>query len=158
MDYINIGRCFSILHRRSQLFVTAACERLHLTYSEYVMLLRIFSSEGLSQDELAALLLLDKAVVTRTAAMLEEKGMIRREKDGRDRRMKRLYPTEQAKAEKNALEEILRTWVDFLRQDMPEEEAEAVAGGVLSLSEKACRANIPELVRELDRKRPEETR
>ena len=35
-DYVNIGRWFSILHRRSQLFVVEACQDLHLTYSEYV--------------------------------------------------------------------------------------------------------------------------
>lgn len=73
-EYINIGRWFSVLHRRSQIFVVEACEKLHLTYSEYVMLLRIYDHEGARQDELAAMLYLDKAVVTRTMTMLEKKG------------------------------------------------------------------------------------
>ena len=55
-EYINIGRWFSVLHRRSQIFVVEACEKLHLTYSEYVMLLRIYDHEGARQDELAAML------------------------------------------------------------------------------------------------------
>ena len=49
-EYINIGRWFSVLHRRSQIFVVEACEKLHLTYSEYVMLLRIYDHEGARQD------------------------------------------------------------------------------------------------------------
>ena len=55
-EYINIGRWFSVLHRRSQIFVVEACEKLHLTYSEYVMLLRIYDHEGARQDELATML------------------------------------------------------------------------------------------------------
>ena len=50
-EYINIGRWFSVLHRRSQIFVVEACEKLHLTYSEYVMLLRIYDHEGARQDD-----------------------------------------------------------------------------------------------------------
>lgn len=45
-EYINIGRWFSILHRRSQIFVVEASARLNLTYSENVMLLRIFDHEA----------------------------------------------------------------------------------------------------------------
>ena len=90
MDYMNIGRSFSVLHRRSQLFVSAACEHLHLSYLEYVMLMRVFSFEGISQEDLSAALCLDKAVVTRTITLLEEKEMVCREKDVRDRRKKRI--------------------------------------------------------------------
>lgn len=46
-DYVNVGRFwFSILHRRSQLFVVEACQELNLTFSEYIMLIRIFDNEG----------------------------------------------------------------------------------------------------------------
>ena len=149
MDYGNIGRSFSILHRRSQLFVTAACERLCLSYLEYVALLRILSSEGLSQEDLAAALCLDKAVVTRTIALLEEKNLAYREKDVRDRRMKRIYPTEQAKAEQGFLEEILASWMNYLRQDMDPQMTETAARGILLAAERASKANIPELVRQI---------
>ncbi len=152
MDYMNIGRSFSILHRRSQLFVTAACEHLKLSYSEYVMLMRIFASEGLSQEELSSTLFLDKAVVTRTISLLEQKGMVYREKDARDQRMKRLYPTEQAKEEREYLEGIIYAWVDYLQQGMPREEAEAIAKGFLMASERASQANIPELVRRMGKR------
>ena len=38
MDYLNVARCFAILHRRSQNFLVEACQKLGLTYSEYVLL------------------------------------------------------------------------------------------------------------------------
>lgn len=152
MDYMNIGRSFSILHRRSQLFVTAACEHLKLSYSEYVMLMRIFASEGLSQEELSSTLFLDKAVVTRTISLLEQKGMVYREKDVRDQRMKHLYLTERAKEEREYLEGIIYAWVDYLQQGMSREEAEAVTKGFLMASERASQANIPELVRRMEKR------
>lgn len=37
------------------------------------MLIRIFDNEGAKQDELASMLYLDKAVVTRTVNLLQEK-------------------------------------------------------------------------------------
>ena len=58
-DYVNVGRWFSILHRRSQLFAVEACQKLHLTFSEYIMLIRIYDHEGAKQDELANMLYLD---------------------------------------------------------------------------------------------------
>ncbi len=149
MNYRNIGRSFSILHRRSQLFVTAACERLRLSYLEYVMLLQILSSEGLSQEELVSALCLDKAVVTRTIALLEEKEMAYRERDVKDRRMNRIYPTAKAKAERDNLEGILAHWIEYLQQDMDPRVAEAVSGGFLLAAERASKANIPELVRQI---------
>ena len=149
MDYMNIGRSFSVLHRRSQLFVSAACEHLHLSYLEYVMLMRVFSFEGISQEDLSAALCLDKAVVTRTITLLEEKEMVCREKDVRDRRKKRIYPTEKAKAEQEYLEKILASWLDYLQQDMDPYIAETAARGFLLAAERASKANIPELVRQI---------
>lgn len=34
MDYVNIGRWFTILHRRSQLFVTQCCKDTGLSFTE----------------------------------------------------------------------------------------------------------------------------
>ena len=149
MDDMNISRCFSVLHRRSQLFVTAACEHMQLTYSEYVVLMRVFVEEGLSQDELAACLFMDKAIVTRSVALLEKKGMIRRATDSTDRRVRHIYPTERAKAEQEYLESIIHTWVDYLQQDMTAEEIDAMTTGFLLATERAGRVNIAELVRNL---------
>lgn len=109
-EYINIGRWFSVLHRRSQIFVVEACEKLHLTYSEYVMLLRIYDHEGARQDELAAMLYLDKAVVTRTMTMLENKGLVYREQDARDKRAKHVYLTDYGKKQHAYLRNVIQRW------------------------------------------------
>ena len=43
MDYLDIAHCFGVIRRRSQAFVVEACEKLHLTYSEYALLLKLYS-------------------------------------------------------------------------------------------------------------------
>ena len=137
MDYLSIARCFGILHRRSQAFLVYATQNLHLTYSEYVLLLKLYEYEGGSQEDMAARLYVDKAVVTRAIKLLEEKDLIYREKDSQDRRMKRLYLTEFGKSQKEFLQTLLVRWIDGIASTLNEEEIRVISGAFKKLSEKA---------------------
>ena len=148
-DYVNLGRWFSVVHRRSQLFVTAACERLQLTYSEYVLLIRIFDHEGVRQDELAAMLYLDKAVVTRTINLLQAKDLIHREQDPVDKRVRHIYLTEHGKEQHIYLRNIIQCWVDYLIKDMPREQVEAMVDGFRTLVTRACAAEYALLIEKI---------
>lgn len=94
MNYVELALCFGIVRRRSQALIVEACRDLGLNYSEYALLLKLNQMEGCSQDELASLLFVDKAAVTRVIKGLETKGYLYREIDGTDRRLRRLYLTE----------------------------------------------------------------
>ena len=144
MDYVSIGRCFTILHRRSQAFVAAACAQLHLTYSEHVLMIRLYDAAGASQEELASMLYLHKAVVTRSLAPPEQKGMVHREQDGRDRRIKRIYPTEVAQTQKTFLPGIIRAWVRYLAVGMEHAEVETTILGFHDAAKRACELRIPD--------------
>lgn len=145
--YVGIGRGFSILNRRSQLFVTEACEPLGLTYSEYVLLVRIFDAEGARQDELAAMLYLDKAVVTRTVKRLEGKGLVYREPDAKDKRVRHIYLTEAGKAQHAYLANILACWVGYLVEEMDPERVADIVAGLGELVQRACAADLRELAK-----------
>ena len=148
-DYVNVGRWFSILHRRSQLFVVEACQGLNLTFSEYIMLIRIFDNEGAKQDELASMLYLDKAVVTRTVNLLQEKGLIYREQDENDRRVRHIYLTDHGREQHHFLRNIIQGWVDYLVADMKEEEVRVLFNGFGRLVERACTADLVKLAKGL---------
>ena len=148
-DYVNIGRWFSILHRRSQLFVVEACQKLNLTFSEYIMLIRIFDNEGAKQDELANMLYLDKAVVTRTVNLLQAKGFIYREQDQVDRRVRHIYLTEYGRAQHQFLRNIIQGWVDYLVADMKEDEVQVLFSGFGQLVERACSIDLVKLAKDL---------
>ena len=152
MDSLDMGRCFAVLHRRSQFFIAEACESLGITYLEYVALTHLYREEGISQEELAASLYLDKAIVARTVGLLEKKEWVRREKDPVDRRMKRVYLTELAIGQKDYLLGVLQAWINYLMEGMTPEEAEASTRGFRRLAGRAARANIAELTRSVEEK------
>ena len=146
MDYVNIGRWFTILHRRSQLFVTQCCQDTGLSFTEYVLLIRIYDAEGLSQEELASVLYLDKAVVTRSLTLLEQKGLIRRDVDARDRRIRRVYLTEYARTQEAFFQGIIRAWVQYLAAGINAEEVGATIQGFHDAAMRACEVDLTELV------------
>ena len=151
MDNAILGQSFSLLNRRGQTMITAACENLDISYSEYVVLLRLFESEGRTQEELANLLFLDKAVITRTVSQLEKKALVRREKDLRDKRMKHLYTTDLAKALEVKLTAVLNTWVEYLTENLTEAEKAVLHKGIRSATERAAKLsprNFVELMEE----------
>ena len=142
MDYLDIAHCFGVIRRRSQAFVVEACEKLHLTYSEYALLLKLYDAEGCSQDDMAGMLYLDKAVVTRVIKTLEGKGFIYREQDDKDRRMKRLYVTEFGKTQEEFIKNIIKRLVDYMASQMPVDEVQSLMTGFQALADKMSRADL----------------
>jgi len=131
------------------LFIVEACQKLGLTYSEYVMLKHIYQDEGAKQDELAEALFLDKAVVTRTVNMLEQKGFVRREQDSFDRRVKHIYLTERGLNQRAYLDNVLSTWIDYLIKDIPDDHVKMVMDGLDILGTRACDADFSKLVKSI---------
>ncbi|MBO5652463.1 MAG: MarR family transcriptional regulator [Selenomonas sp.] len=148
-EYVNWGRWFSILHRRSQLFVVEACQKFGLTFSEYSMLIRLYDKEGAKQDDLAALLYLDKAVVTRTINLLVKKGFIYREADTVDRRIRHIYLTEYGRQQHDYLRNVIQGWIDYLVEDMDKDEVKQLFNGFHKLVDWACDADLVELAKKL---------
>ena len=148
-EYVNWGRWFSILHRRSQLFVVEACQKFGLTFSEYSMLIRLYDKEGAKQDDLAALLYLDKAVVTRTINLLVKKGFIYREADTVDRRIRHIYLTEYGRQQHDYLRNVIQGGIDYLVEDMDKDEFKQLFNGFHKLVDRACDADLVELAKKL---------
>jgi DNA-binding MarR family transcriptional regulator len=65
--------------------------------AEGIPFVELFTNEGKSQDELSALIKIDKATTARSLAKLEDKGYIIRKTDSADNRVRRVYLTGKAK-------------------------------------------------------------
>lgn len=111
MDYTSIGYHFGVLNRRSQAFISYACQPWHLSYAEYVILVELYRSDGRSQDDVCKSLTADKALIARNVKTLEAKGYIRRKQDDADRRFKYIYLTEKAQRIRQVLLDILQRWI-----------------------------------------------
>ncbi len=75
-------------------FISSKVEKHGIKQGQYEYFLHIFSSPGINQLELARLINVGKASVTKALKILEDDGFIRREADAKDRRNTLCYITE----------------------------------------------------------------
>lgn len=92
----------------------AGCQTPYLT--------ALYRQPGISQEELARRLNVNKSSVTRQLTILEEKGYVRREASPADKRIALVYPTELALALKDRLYGCYRDWSSYLTQDFTDKE------------------------------------
>lgn len=82
------------------------------------LLLDIGENPGISQDTLAQKVRVDKSNIARHVALLEQKGFVCREEDPLDRRILRLYVTEQAELLLPKLKKMMEDWEKTILQDL----------------------------------------
>lgn len=78
--------------------------------SQIKYLFAVFSAPGVSQDELACRLLVNKSNVARQVAALEEGGFVRREQSAEDKRVWRVFPSSSAERVMSAVRAANEEW------------------------------------------------
>ena len=123
-------RC-SLRFREKELADTglSGCQTPYLT--------ALYRSPGLSQEEMARQLNVNKSSVTRQLSILEEKGYVERKPDPKDKRSLLLYPTEKALLLKERIYGCYRDWRRYLTEDFTEEEKQQLSILVGRMAEKA---------------------
>lgn len=121
-------RRFSILHRQSGIYLDRKLRALDIKVGQFLYLVCICEQPGLSQEQLASLLRIDKGSVARTVKQLVQDGYLRREVCPRDRRQYQLYPTEKAWEAHAHIGEITRQWEQRLVQQLTDIEVEVLKG------------------------------
>ena len=114
-DIIEITRCG--VQYRTDKFAPMGLKACHGSY-----LTEIYSRPGISQEQLAKSICINKSNVARQAAALEEGGFVERRACGKDKRIMRLYPTEKTLALLPEIERIMDCWQTYLLQDLTTEE------------------------------------
>ena len=104
----SIARCAA--QYRAEQLAPLGLKSCHASY-----LLEICSCPGISQEQLA-----------RQLAVLEEAGFVRRVCSDSDRRVTRLYPTDQAEAALPEIRRVLGEWEAWITQDLTEEERDGL--------------------------------
>lgn len=78
---------------------------------------------GLSQEQIARRLCVDKSSVTRALAALEKLEYVKRVRDEEDKRITLVYPTEKAIEIREEIKNAYREWNAYINQSFTEEEA-----------------------------------
>lgn len=104
-----------------------------LSASEARALIELGAAHGIAQGELAGLLGLEKSTVSRLAAGLEQKGWIRRGRDGGDQRYVRLYLTAEGSAVASQVWQAWQSRQARILAGLSAEERAGLASGLRGL-------------------------
>lgn len=141
----SIGRLTSVLYRQSHIYINYALKDLNLTSSECTFMAELYYNEGINQEELSSLLLIDKAAIARTVKSLEQKDLVIREKDKNDKRANKVFTTDKGKSYKERIYSTLRGWTKLLTDSIDEKTIQIVISSLEHMSEKAGNINYEKL-------------
>lgn len=102
---------------RTDAFAPMGLKACHGSYLQ-----EICSRPGISQEQLAERICINKSNVARQAAALEEGGFIERRPCDTDRRIMRLFPTDKTLRLLPEINRIMDSWQEQLTQDLSRDE------------------------------------
>ncbi|WP_406670262.1 MarR family transcriptional regulator [Methanolobus sp. ZRKC4] len=94
MEDIPFGAFIGITYRSNFVRINNKMKELGLSAGQFFVLMVLSYEQGLTQDKIAWLLLIDKGSVARAVNVLEDKGFVKRVTDESNRRAVQLYLTE----------------------------------------------------------------
>jgi DNA-binding MarR family transcriptional regulator len=92
-----IGHLIWMTHKALKKKMTTSLSGFGITVQQFGVLSRLFYEDGLASHELVSRLSSDRSTIMAIIDRLEEKGLVNREQDPRDRRVNHIYLTEKAK-------------------------------------------------------------
>ena len=115
-----IARCAALF--RQEELTPLGLKSCHSSY-----LAAICTSPGITQDQLARRIFINKSNVARQLAILEEDGYVERRQAPDDKRAIQVFPTQKAHDAMPEIIRIFRVWESFVAQDLSEEESKSLA-------------------------------
>jgi len=112
-----ISRC-AMMYRAEKLKDTGL-GGVHLSY-----ILALCRHPGMSQEQIARHIYINKSNVTRHLAQLEQKGFVERRQNEKDRREQLVYSTQKAYDVLPELTALIRDWNEYLTEGFSDEEME----------------------------------
>ncbi|SKA74972.1 MarR family winged helix-turn-helix transcriptional regulator [Desulfobaculum bizertense] len=117
-----LGRCISVCNRVGMTYVGRQLSPLGIGKGQFMHMAELYYEDGISQEELAGRLYMDKGTVARALGHLENKGYIEKRADAKDARKKLIFLTEKAKKlEGEFIGTLIRCNVN-VTENIPDEE------------------------------------
>lgn len=131
-----VDKSVIVLFRQLNLFLNRELEAEKLTSADVLYLALLYEQDGRTQDEMAETYAVDRAATTRSMQGLERKGLVRREMDDKDRRVRRVYLTEKAMQYRGAIRRMSEELASVLFEGMDEAAVTAFKTQTLDMSER----------------------
>jgi DNA-binding MarR family transcriptional regulator len=108
--------------RQGRSYLESALKQYRISKGQYIFILHVYDHPGISQDELAKALELDKGTVAKAVKKLIAKGFLRREGNPEDKRAYKLYTEERAEKPYAAILKIVDDWYEILMEGLSEHD------------------------------------
>ena len=121
-ENIPLGVFISILHRTHFMHLNNEMKDLGLTAGQFPFLMHLSHKEGITQDELAVHLHIDKGTVARALKKLEDNGFICRKINPQNRRSNLLFLTEKGRRVIPQIHKIDKEWEESICSKLSNKE------------------------------------
>ena len=130
--------CFSRIQRALRSDINRAMEDTGLSPAEVQALRHIAFHKAMSQRELAEDMGVDKGAASRLVDMLEKKGLVCREADPCDGRVKRIVPTDTARVIHDRAVMQQAAFYDWLLEELSPQEEQQFRATLERLYQRCC--------------------
>ncbi|MDR1378784.1 MAG: MarR family winged helix-turn-helix transcriptional regulator [Synergistaceae bacterium] len=135
-------RIVTILYRKSQSYLSVALSKYNLTTAEQPFFAALQVYDGTTQDELSALIGVDKSATARTVKLLEGKGYVKRVQDETNRRQNRVFITDTARRLWLSVEHELIHFNELLTQHIDADNLEITYNTLLQMEKNVIYLSI----------------
>ena len=133
----HLGKYISLLNRQGAAFLTKKYSKLGIGAGQYMFMIHLYRNDGISQEQLTEILNIDKGTTAKAIRKLEEVNLVTRVKDVSDKRVNKIYLTEQSLNIKKEFFEILDIWESKLVSGLTDDEIELALNVLKKLSKNA---------------------
>jgi DNA-binding MarR family transcriptional regulator len=137
----SITRCCWHITKCSQKFWNERCLPFGIGIGQVPLLSLLYRKEGLSQEEITRYLSIDKAATAKAVGKLLELGLIEREVDPEDARVRRISLTSTGRELKEPLAALEAEWDRVLTQGFAEAELGQLAQALARIRKNAVSAS-----------------
>ena len=121
---LGIGRLIAAAHRKAYQYAGVRLKGCSLEVGQFFFLRYVIKNQGISQEEMAHNLYLDKATISKGVKQLVGLGYIRKEANPNDRRRFHLYVNEKGLEMEEMLDAMHKEINDFVVKDLTQPEIE----------------------------------
>jgi DNA-binding MarR family transcriptional regulator len=122
----SLGRFISCIYRFTQIYIGKELENYNIGSGQFSFLMALYRKDGITQEDLAHLLHVDKATSARAVKKLEKAGYVTRKEDLKDKRKYRVFLTEKGRKIELIMKRISSEWTARLLSGFSESEKEVM--------------------------------
>ncbi|WP_368489219.1 MarR family winged helix-turn-helix transcriptional regulator [Clostridium sp. BJN0013] len=128
----------SILYRYRKNYMNKRLEAYGRASSFSLLILSIYKNDGINQEQISALLKVDKGSIARAIKKLEQENYVRREDDVTDKRANKVYLTPKALALVPEIQSAIVDWNKQIMAGIPVESQKIFLNCIEQMSKNAC--------------------